>query len=67
LAFIAPAEGATLAERPILQFLRERLADYKLPRRIVFMETLPRNATGKILKTTLRQMVATVGPVEELG
>jgi acyl-coenzyme A synthetase/AMP-(fatty) acid ligase len=31
------------------------------------METLPRNATGKILKTTLRQMVATVGPVEELG
>jgi len=67
LAFVAPAEGAHLEERPMLQFLRQRLADYKLPRRIVFMETLPRNATGKILKTTLRQMAGTVGPVEELG
>lgn len=66
LAFVAPAEGAQLQETAILRFLRERLADYKIPRRIVFMETLPRNATGKILKTTLRQMATNVGPVEEM-
>ena len=66
LAFVAPAEGVTLDEKPILHFLRDRLADYKVPRRVVFMESLPRNATGKILKTTLRQMATNVGPVEEL-
>jgi acyl-CoA synthetase (AMP-forming)/AMP-acid ligase II len=32
------------------------LADYKLPRRIIIMPALPRNAVGKILKTTLREM-----------
>ena len=33
----------------------ERLADYKVPRRIEFADELPRNATGKILKDKLRQ------------
>jgi long-chain acyl-CoA synthetase len=58
LAFVAPVEGTTLDERELRKFLKARLADYKVPRRISFMEALPRNATGKILKTTLRQMAA---------
>ena len=58
LAFIATSEGATLEEKSILQFVRERLADYKVPRKVVFMPALPRNATGKILKTALRQQAA---------
>jgi acyl-CoA synthetase (AMP-forming)/AMP-acid ligase II len=37
------------------EFLRERLADYKLPRQIIVLADLPRNATGKMLKTELRQ------------
>ncbi|MEW6159940.1 MAG: hypothetical protein AB1813_21130, partial [Verrucomicrobiota bacterium] len=49
-------EGATLDEKALLQFVRERLADYKVPRRVVMLPSLPRNATGKILKTALRQM-----------
>ena len=36
--------------------LRINLADYKVPKRIIFLPSLPRNATGKILKTALRQM-----------
>ena len=36
----------------------ERLADYKVPRRIEFAAELPRNATGKILKDKLRQSLA---------
>ena len=55
VAFVAAAEGQTLDERALLQFIRARLADYKVPKNVVFMPVLPRNATGKILKTALRQ------------
>jgi long-chain acyl-CoA synthetase len=55
VAFVAVAEGQTVDEKALLQFVRGKLADYKMPKRIVFMPALPRNATGKILKTTLRQ------------
>jgi long-chain acyl-CoA synthetase len=58
LAFIATTEGSSLEEKAVLQFVRERLADYKVPRKVVFMPALPRNATGKILKTALRQQAA---------
>jgi long-chain acyl-CoA synthetase len=56
VAFIAPNDGVTLDEKALQQFLRRRLADYKVPRRILQLEALPRNATGKILKTRLRQI-----------
>jgi long-chain acyl-CoA synthetase len=55
VAFVATVEGRTLDERALLQFVRGKLADYKVPKRVVFMPALPRNATGKILKTALRQ------------
>ena len=47
---------STSTNSDLLHFLKERLADYKVPRHIVFVPHLPRNATGKILKTALRQM-----------
>jgi long-chain acyl-CoA synthetase len=56
LAFVSPQEHAQLDERELLHFLKERLADYKVPKRIVFLPHLPRNATGKILKQSLRQL-----------
>jgi long-chain acyl-CoA synthetase len=55
LAYVAPAEGVTLDEKALHQFLRQKLADYKVPKQIVFIPALPRNATGKILKTVLRE------------
>jgi len=55
VAFVAAMEGQTLDASALLQFVRDKLADYKVPKKIVFMPALPRNATGKILKTTLRQ------------
>ncbi len=58
LAYVTPADGVTLDERALLQFMRRNLADYKVPKRIVFLPALPRNATGKILKTTLREQAA---------
>jgi long-chain acyl-CoA synthetase len=55
LAFVAPNDGITIDEKALIQFLRQKLADYKVPRRIVIVSSLPRTATGKILKTALRQ------------
>lgn len=56
IAFAAANEGVALDEKALLQFVRGKLADYKVPRRVVIVPNLPRNATGKILKTTLREM-----------
>jgi len=55
IAFVSPNEGAVLQEKDLQQFVRNRLADYKVPRKVVLMPALPRNATGKILKTALRK------------
>jgi long-chain acyl-CoA synthetase len=49
-------DGTQVPEKDLLQLLRGRLADYKVPRRIVVLDKLPRNATGKVVKTALREM-----------
>jgi long-chain acyl-CoA synthetase len=59
VAFVAAAEGQTVDEKALFQFVRGKLADYKVPKHIVFMPALPRNATGKILKTELRKQATT--------
>jgi len=56
IAFVALSEGAALEEKALLQFIRGKLADYKVPRQITILAALPRNATGKILKTALRAL-----------
>lgn len=58
VAFVSAKEGATLDAKAIQQFVRERLADYKVPKQVNVMAALPRNATGKILKTDLRKLAA---------
>jgi len=55
IAYVSAHDGTELQEEPLLHFARERLADYKVPRHIVILPALPRNATGKILKTELRK------------
>ncbi len=55
VAFVAANEGVEIDEKELAQFLKGKLADYKIPRKIVKLEALPRNATGKILKTELRE------------
>lgn len=56
VAFVSLDDGTILDEKALQHFLRKRLADYKVPRKIMVLNALPRNATGKILKTTLRDM-----------
>jgi long-chain acyl-CoA synthetase len=55
VAFVAANDGAVLEEQAIQHFLRKKLADYKVPRKVVMLPFLPRTATGKILKTDLRE------------
>ncbi len=61
IAFVAANEGVTVDEKSLLHFLKEKLADYKLPKRVVSLPALPRNATGKILKTSLRELSKNAG------
>ena len=63
VAFVAPNENVQIDRRALIDFLREKLADYKVPRQVQFMPALPRNATGKILKTKLRE-IARAKPAE---
>jgi long-chain acyl-CoA synthetase len=58
VAFVALNEGASLDEGAVRAFLRRKLADYKLPRRLMVLPALPRNAAGKVLKTSLRELAA---------
>jgi fatty-acyl-CoA synthase len=55
-AFVVKTDGASIGEDDIKTYVREHLARYKVPREVVFLEELPRNPTGKILKRELREM-----------
>jgi malonyl-CoA/methylmalonyl-CoA synthetase len=54
-AIVVRSPGADLSEEAILEALHGRLARYKLPKRVVFVEDLPRNAMGKVQKNILRE------------
>ena len=54
-ALVIAKPGASLTEAELLEFCRSRIAHYKCPRSIEFVESLPKTATGKVLKKNLRQ------------
>jgi O-succinylbenzoic acid--CoA ligase len=53
-AFVQLAPGARLTDDELTAFCRQRLAGYKVPRRILFVDELPRNAAGKLMRRELR-------------
>ncbi|MFL6024427.1 MAG: FadD3 family acyl-CoA ligase [Marmoricola sp.] len=54
-AFVVRRPGSDLTAEDVVAFARERLANYKAPREVEFIDALPRNAGGKVLKNDLRQ------------
>jgi len=54
-AYIIPTEPGILTQEDVIHFLEDKLARFKIPEIIEFVEDLPRNPTGKILKKDLRQ------------
>ncbi|WP_420132086.1 acyl-CoA synthetase [Rhodopseudomonas sp.] len=55
VAIVAVKRGQQLPESTLHAHCRERLARFKCPQRVIFVEALPRNATGKVHKPTLRE------------
>ncbi len=55
-AFVVLKEGETATEEEIIEFTRENLAAYKVPKSVEFMDELPKTAVGKILRRELRDM-----------
>lgn len=54
-AVVVLREGASVAERELQQFVAQRLADFKVPARILFMAEIPKGATGKLQRIGLAQ------------
>jgi fatty-acyl-CoA synthase len=52
-AFVVVRDGASLTEDEVREYVRQNLATYKVPREVVFLDELPRNPTGKVLKRML--------------
>ncbi len=53
-AFVVPEHNYQLTEDDVRDYVRDNLARFKVPRDVVFVDVLPRNATGKVLKRELR-------------
>ncbi len=55
MAFVVPAPGQSLASEAVISWSRENMANFKVPRRVEILDSLPRNATGKVVKFELRE------------
>ena len=53
--FVVRSEAASATEADLIAFAREHLANFKAPRKIAFVDELPKTATGKIQKYVLRR------------
>ncbi len=54
-AFVVRRDGASVTADDVVSLCKERLANFKVPRHVEFVDVLPRNLSGKVLKTALRQ------------
>ena len=57
MAFVVPAPRASLTSDSVIAWCREKMANYKVPRRVEIVDSLPMNAMGKVTKFVLRERV----------
>jgi acyl-CoA synthetase (AMP-forming)/AMP-acid ligase II len=55
-AFVVTRPGSDLDEQSVIAYIREHLANFKAPRSVRFVDALPRNAGGKVVKPQLREL-----------
>ncbi len=55
-AVVQPKEGETIEQEEIIEFCRDQLAGYKIPRSVVFVNELPLSPVGKVLRARIREM-----------
>jgi HIP---CoA ligase len=58
VAFVIPRPGSEIDPQELISWSRERMANYKVPRRVEVVDALPMNASGKVLKYELRERAA---------
>jgi HIP---CoA ligase len=58
MAYVILRPGAEVTEAELIAWCRERMANYKAPRRVEIVDALPLNASGKVLKYELRARAA---------
>ncbi len=61
-AFVVPRPGESIDPDDLIDFARQRMANYKVPRSVVVVDSLPVNAGGKVMKHVLRQQTRDRGP-----
>lgn len=59
-AIVAKKADSELTEKELIAFAKENIASYKTPKKVIFVDVLPRNLSGKLLKYQLRQQYTTV-------
>jgi acyl-CoA synthetase (AMP-forming)/AMP-acid ligase II len=64
-AFVVRAPGSSLSEGAVVDWCRQRLASFKVPKSVVFVDDLPRNLMGKVLKNELRTAIRENHPQEK--
>ena len=62
VAFVVVRDDANVGSDELLAFCQERLAKFKSPKAVVFLEALPRNPSGKVLKRELRELATEEEP-----
>jgi len=60
---VVPRKGETIQESELLELCRQHLAPFKVPKKIIFVDALPKTPTGKILKRDMRKTYTNVFPV----
>jgi len=55
-AIVVPRKGETITEEEIINLCKEHLAGFKVPKRVIIVESLPKTPTGKILKRNMRDL-----------
>jgi acyl-CoA synthetase (AMP-forming)/AMP-acid ligase II len=58
MAFVVARPGSSPTEGVLIAWAREQMANYKVPRRVMFLDALPFNATGKVVKDDLKKLAA---------
>jgi len=53
-AFVVPKQGESITEEEIIQFCKQNLAGYKVPKKVVVLDEIPKNPSGKVLKKDIR-------------
>jgi malonyl-CoA/methylmalonyl-CoA synthetase len=56
-AVVVRQEGATFDDAAVIAHVKSQIANFKVPKRVVFVDDLPRNAMGKVQKNVLRDQL----------